>query len=183
MTLSPDDLDLLCLFAQSAVFAIGNSIFYNDSLYAYVEEVLPILVNLLNDSLAKTRLHSIAAIGNLANHKISDKMLSLKAPQKLLEVACHDTQFTVQEKALNVLNIFVLNEKAKKVSSLLTTTPASDQHLELSAFLSRFCGTQTPSRSSSISTSSRLTMKTISTPRSRTTTSALRPPVNASFKH
>lgn len=104
------------LVFQSAVFAIGNSIFYNDSLYAYVEEVLSILVNLLNDSLAKTRLHSIAAIGNLANHKISDKMLSLKAPQKLLEVACHDTQFTVQEKALNVLNIFVHNEKAKKVS-------------------------------------------------------------------
>ena len=114
---------LLVLLSQSAVFAIGNSIFYNDSLYTYVEEVLSILVNLLNDSLAKTRLHSIAAIGNLANHKISDKMLSLKAPQKLLEVACHDTQFTVQEKALNVLNIFVHNEKAKKVSSQhLTTT-------------------------------------------------------------
>lgn len=56
-----------------------------------------------------------AVIGNLVNHKFSDKMISLKVPQKLLEVACHDTQFSVQESALNVLRIFCKHDKAKKV--------------------------------------------------------------------
>ena len=83
---------------KSAIFAIGNSIYHNDSLYSYIEEILTIILNLLNDSLAKTRIHStgmnknfililnkyisktnfifvqIAAIGNLVNHKFSDKM-------------------------------------------------------------------------------------------------------------
>jgi hypothetical protein len=43
---------------KSAIYAIGNSIFHNDLLYAYVEENLPILIKLLNDSLVKTRIHS-----------------------------------------------------------------------------------------------------------------------------
>ena len=43
---------------KSAVFAIGNSIYHSDQLYLYVEEILPILVNLLNDSLARTRIHA-----------------------------------------------------------------------------------------------------------------------------
>ena len=43
---------------KSAIFAIGNSIYHNDSLYSYIEEILSIIVNLLNDSLAKTRIHS-----------------------------------------------------------------------------------------------------------------------------
>lgn len=56
-----------------------------------------------------------AAIGNLVNHKFSDKMITLKIPQKVLDVACHDTQFNVQESALNVLKSFCKYEKAKKV--------------------------------------------------------------------
>jgi len=114
-------------------------------LYSFIEEILTIILNLLNDSLAKTRIHSTgkqlilfnqqqqkqkinylnsfeikpAAIGNLVNHKLSDKMISLKVPQKLLEVACHDTQFSVQESALNVLRLFCKHEKAKKVSNCL----------------------------------------------------------------
>jgi fused len=43
---------------KSAIFAIGNSIYHNDTLYSYVDDILYILVNLLNDSLAKTRMHS-----------------------------------------------------------------------------------------------------------------------------
>lgn len=43
-------------------------------------------------------------------------MTSLKIPQKLLEMACHDTQFTVQESALNVLRALCQHDKAKKVS-------------------------------------------------------------------
>ncbi len=66
--------------------------------------------------MAKTRVHSTAAIGNLVNHKFTDKMIALKLPQKLLDVACHDTQFSVQENALSVLKSFCKHEKAKKVS-------------------------------------------------------------------
>jgi hypothetical protein len=57
----------------------------------------------------------LAAIGNLANHRFSDKMINLKIPQKVLDVACHDTQFNVQESALNALKAFCKYEKAKKV--------------------------------------------------------------------
>lgn len=61
-------------------------------------------------------IDSKAAIGNLANHKFSEKMVTLKIPQKVLDVACHDTQFSVQESALNVLSLFCKYEKARKVS-------------------------------------------------------------------
>jgi hypothetical protein len=40
-------------------------------------------------------------------------MISLKIPQKLLDVACHDTQFSVQESALNTLKMFCKYEKAR----------------------------------------------------------------------
>ncbi len=51
----------------------------------------------------------------MINHKFTEKMINLKVPQKLLEVACRDTQFSVQENALNVLRSFCQHEKAKKV--------------------------------------------------------------------
>jgi len=47
---------------KSAIFAIGNSIYHSDALFTYVEDSMPVLLNLLNDSLAKTRIHST---GNL----------------------------------------------------------------------------------------------------------------------
>jgi hypothetical protein len=77
--------------------------------------MLATLVNLLNDSLAKTRFHSTAVIGNLVNYKFTEKMVVLKVPQKLLEIACNDTQFNVQESALNVLRLLCKHEKGKKV--------------------------------------------------------------------
>ncbi|RNA34069.1 serine threonine- kinase 36-like [Brachionus plicatilis] len=55
-----------------------------------------------------------AIIGNLANHKFSDKMISLKIPHKLLELACHDIQFGVQESALNALFALCKHDKARK---------------------------------------------------------------------
>ena len=43
-------------------------------------------------------------------------MVIYKVPQKLLDVACHDTQLNVKESALNVLRSFCKHEKAKKVT-------------------------------------------------------------------
>lgn len=51
----------------------------------------------------------------MVNHKFTDKMVIYKVPQKLLDVACHDTQLNVKESALNVLRSFCKHEKAKKV--------------------------------------------------------------------
>lgn len=48
---------LFCIY-KSAIFAIGNSIYHSDALFTYVEDSMPVLLNLLNDSLAKTRIHS-----------------------------------------------------------------------------------------------------------------------------
>lgn len=50
----------------------------------------------------------------MVNHKFTDKMIALKIPHKLLELACHDTQFGVQESALNALNSLCKHEKARK---------------------------------------------------------------------
>ena len=53
------------------------------------------------------------------NYKFTEKMLQLKLPQKMLDVACHDTQVNVQENALCVIKSFCKNEKAKKVCFFL----------------------------------------------------------------
>jgi hypothetical protein len=65
----------------------------------------------------KNPIFHTAAIGNLINHKFTDKMIKLKIPQKILEVTCNDTHFAVQEAALNVLRIMCQHEQAKKVRS------------------------------------------------------------------
>ena len=49
------------------------------------------------------------------SHKFSEKFLTCKVPHKLLEIACHDTQLSVQESALNVLKTLCKHEKIKKV--------------------------------------------------------------------
>ncbi|CAF0816845.1 unnamed protein product, partial [Brachionus calyciflorus] len=99
---------------KSACYALGNLVYHSDLLYPSVEDKLNVLVKLLSDSLAKTRVHSTAVIGNLVNHKFTDKMISLKIPQKVLELACHDTQLSVQESALNALLAFCKHDKARK---------------------------------------------------------------------
>ena len=42
-------------------------------------------------------------------------MTSLKIPQKLLEMASHDTQLSVQESTLSVLRVLCQHEKSRKV--------------------------------------------------------------------
>ena len=50
----------------------------------------------------------------MVNHKFSDKLITYKVPHKLLEIACHDTQLSVQESALHVLKTLCKHDKAKK---------------------------------------------------------------------
>jgi hypothetical protein len=65
----------------------------------------------------------------MINYKFSDKMINLKIAQKLVEVACNDTQFNVQESALNVLRIMCKHEKAKKVFKMFNL-----RHYDLKIF-------------------------------------------------
>ena len=39
--------------------------YHNDTLYSFIEEILSTLVNLLNDSVAKTRFHSTGKNHNI----------------------------------------------------------------------------------------------------------------------
>lgn len=43
---------------KSACFALGNSVYHSDLLYSNLEDKLAVLIKLLSDSLAKTRIHS-----------------------------------------------------------------------------------------------------------------------------
>jgi fused len=100
---------------KSAILAIGNSVYHNDQLIDYLNDILSIIITLLKDPLAKTRIHATATIGNLAMYKFTDKMAQLKIPQKILEIACNDTQFIVKETALLVLRSLCNHDKAKKI--------------------------------------------------------------------
>ncbi len=53
----------------------------------------------------------------MARYRLSDRLIDLKVPEKLLDVACHDTHVTVQEFALRVLKQIVKHEQAKEVIS------------------------------------------------------------------
>jgi len=101
---------------KSGVFAMGNALCHSDALYAWAEEALVSVMGLLNDGLAKTRFHAIALIGNLVNYKFTERMAELKVAQKLVEMACSDTQFSVQESALNVVRVMCKHERGRAVS-------------------------------------------------------------------
>lgn len=58
---------------------------------------------------------SVDTLGFLARHRLSDRLIELKVPEKLLDVACHDTHVTVQEFALRVLKQMLKHEQAKAV--------------------------------------------------------------------
>lgn len=100
---------------KSAILAIGNSVYHNDDLIDYLNDILPTIITLLKDPLAKTRIHATATIGNLAMYKFTDKMTQFKIPQKILDLACNDTQFMVKENALLVLRSLCDHDKARKI--------------------------------------------------------------------
>jgi hypothetical protein len=64
-------------------------------------------------------LFNIDTLGFLARYRLSERLIELKVPEKLLDVACHDTHVTVQEFALRVLKQMLKHEQAKEVISIL----------------------------------------------------------------
>lgn len=56
------------IFVQAATFALGNAAYHSDSLYKALTPAVPLLVDSLTDSVARTRAN--AAGENLANSLI-----------------------------------------------------------------------------------------------------------------
>ncbi|CAF0994658.1 unnamed protein product [Rotaria sordida] len=136
-----DILDQLrqCCFEEDshvrkmAFFSLGNFISTNEILYEYVDELTPFLVQALNDTISKIRSHAVNTLGFLARYRLSQRLIELKVPEKLLDVACHDTHVTVQEFALRVLKQMLKYEQAKEI---LQECNATDK---LSNLLSNLC--------------------------------------------
>ncbi len=55
----------------------------------------------------------------MARYRLSERLIELKVPEKLLDVACHDTHVTVQEFALRVLKHMLKYERAKEVIEII----------------------------------------------------------------
>ncbi|CAF4241147.1 unnamed protein product [Rotaria sp. Silwood2] len=137
----PNILDQLrqCCFEEDshvrkmAFFLLGNFISTNEILYEYVDELTPFLVQALNDTISKIRSHAVNTLGFLARYRLSERLIELKVPEKLLDVACHDTHVTVQEFALRVLKQMLKYEQAKEI---LQECNATDK---ISNLLSNLC--------------------------------------------
>ncbi|CAF1375368.1 unnamed protein product [Adineta steineri] len=137
----PDVLDQLrqCCFEEDshvrkmAFFVLGNFISTNEILYEYVDELTPFLVQALNDTISKIRSHAVNTLGFLARYRRSERLINFKVPEKLLDVACHDTHVIVQEFALRVLKQMLKHERAKEI---LQECNATDK---LSNLLSNLC--------------------------------------------
>ncbi|CAF1175572.1 unnamed protein product [Rotaria sp. Silwood1] len=137
----PDILDQLrqCCFEEDshvrkmAFFLLGNFISTNEILYEYVDELTPFLVQALNDTISKIRSHAVNTLGFLARYRLSERLIELKVPEKLLDVACHDTHVTVQEFALRVLKQMLKYEQAKEILQECNVTD------KLSNLLSNLC--------------------------------------------
>ena len=72
-----------------ACFAIGNSCFYSNILYAKLAFSVPIIVALLADGGAKTRANAAGALGNLVRNSgvLCPRLLLHNAPSALLYLA------------------------------------------------------------------------------------------------
>ncbi|KAK2168619.1 hypothetical protein LSH36_15g02117 [Paralvinella palmiformis] len=90
---------------KSCTYAIGNAAYHTGDLYRKLGVAVPPLVKLLDDPVAKTRANAASALGNLTIHSsdLSPALLQQNAVKSILETACHDSQFGVQECCLTAL--------------------------------------------------------------------------------
>ncbi|XP_062972829.1 serine/threonine-protein kinase 36 [Elgaria multicarinata webbii] len=90
---------------RSASFAVGNAAYQAGPLMQALSKAVPWVVQLLSDRQAKTRCNAASALGNLGQQSVElgDLLIQSRAPDLLLDVACHDSQPAVQEAALIAL--------------------------------------------------------------------------------
>lgn len=105
---------------RSASFAIGNAAYQAGPLMQTLSKAVPWVVRLLSDPQAKTRCNAASALGNLGRQSVEleDLLIQNRAPDLLLDVACHDSQPAVQEAALIALRSISQQPKIHQVSKL-----------------------------------------------------------------
>ncbi|XP_067934928.1 serine/threonine-protein kinase 36-like [Watersipora subatra] len=91
---------------KGASYAVGNAAYHSSNINEALLPIVPTLVRLLSDPIARTRSHAVCALGNLILHSedSSSDLISHSAVLSVLELACSDTQLHVQECALSTLH-------------------------------------------------------------------------------
>ncbi|XP_060629352.2 serine/threonine-protein kinase 36 isoform X1 [Anolis sagrei] len=90
---------------RSASFAVGNAAYQAGPFIQDLNKAVPYVIRLLGDPQVKTRCNAASALGNLGRQSVElgDSLIQNKAPDILLDVACHDSQPVVQKAALIAL--------------------------------------------------------------------------------
>ncbi|KAM7446260.1 Serine/threonine-protein kinase 36 [Porites harrisoni] len=102
---------------KTASFAIGNAAYHSDSLYPALSPAVPLLVDLLTDSLARTRANAAGALGNMVRHSplLYQQIIKAQAPHGVLDMACNDGHAEPQDAALKTLRLFCRNPRCRQV--------------------------------------------------------------------
>lgn len=102
---------------KTASFAIGNAAYHSDSLYPALSPAVPLLVDLLTDSVARTRANAAGALGNMVRHSplLYQQIIKAQAPHGVLDMACNDGHAEPQDAALKTLRLFCRNPHCRQV--------------------------------------------------------------------
>ncbi|ELU14949.1 hypothetical protein CAPTEDRAFT_150354 [Capitella teleta] len=101
---------------KGASLSVGNAAYHNSDLYQQLLPAIPLLITLLNDPVAKTRANAAGALGNLSIHssELCTSLISQRALLSVLELACRDNQYGVQECALTALRSMAGQENLRQ---------------------------------------------------------------------
>ncbi|XP_033620536.1 serine/threonine-protein kinase 36 isoform X2 [Fukomys damarensis] len=88
---------------RSASFAVGNAAYQAGPLGPALAAAVPSMTQLLGDAQAGIRCNAASALGNLGPEGLGEELLQCQVPQRLLEMACGDSQPNVKEAALIAL--------------------------------------------------------------------------------
>ncbi|EHA97579.1 Serine/threonine-protein kinase 36 [Heterocephalus glaber] len=88
---------------RSASFAVGNAAYQAGPLGPALAAAVPSMTQLLGDAQAGIRRNAASALGNLGPEGLGEELLQCQVPQRLLEMACGDSQPNVKEAALIAL--------------------------------------------------------------------------------
>ncbi|XP_054827636.1 serine/threonine-protein kinase 36 [Eublepharis macularius] len=109
----------------SASFAVGNAAYHAGPFMQSLSKAVPWIVRLLGDPVAKTRCNAAAALGNLSRQsELGNLLIQSRAPDLLLDMACHDSQPAVQKASLIALRSI---GQQPKIHQVLVSLRASEK--------------------------------------------------------
>ncbi|CAN0369156.1 unnamed protein product [Lampetra planeri] len=102
---------------RSASLALGNAAYHGAGLDASaLAPTVPHITRLLQDPLVRIRCNAAAALGNLgAVEGLREQLVSCRAPQQLVSLACDDVHLSVREAALVALRSMSRSQKLREV--------------------------------------------------------------------